>query len=35
LGVPPAGKMEGITVILGNGGQFTKPAGGDNTFFGL
>ena len=35
LGVPPAGKMEGITVILGKGGQFTKPDGGDNIFFGL
>ena len=35
LGVPPAGKMEGITVILGKGGQYTKPDGGDNIFFGL
>ena len=25
LGSPPAGKTEGITVILGTGGQFTKP----------
>ena len=25
LGSPPAGKMEGITVVLGTGGQFTKP----------
>jgi hypothetical protein len=25
LGSPPAGKMEGITVIVGTGGQFTKP----------
>jgi hypothetical protein len=32
LGSPPAGKMEGIQVILGNGGQFTKQAGGDNVF---
>jgi hypothetical protein len=32
LGSPPAGKMEGIAVVLGNGGQFTKPAGGDNVF---
>jgi hypothetical protein len=35
LGVPPAGKMEGITVILGKGGQFTKPDGGNNIFIGL
>jgi hypothetical protein len=35
LGKPPAAKMEGITVILGKGGQFTKPDGGDNIFFGL
>jgi hypothetical protein len=33
LGAPPAGKMEGISVILGSGGQFTKAAGGDNIFF--
>jgi hypothetical protein len=32
LGSPPAGKMEGIQVILGNGGQFTKQAGGNNVF---
>jgi hypothetical protein len=25
LGSPPASKSEGITVILGTGGQFTKP----------
>jgi hypothetical protein len=25
LGSPPASKMEGITLILGTGGQFTKP----------
>jgi hypothetical protein len=35
LGMPPAGKMEGITVILGSGGQFTKPDGGNNIFIGL
>ena len=37
LGSPPAGKVEGITVILGNGGQYTKPVAesGDNIFFGL
>jgi hypothetical protein len=34
LGSPPAGKMEGITVILGKGGQFTKQDGGDNVFIG-
>lgn len=34
LGVPPVGKMEGVTVILGNGGQFTKPDGGDNIYAG-
>jgi hypothetical protein len=27
--------MEGISVILGSGGQFTKADGGDNIFFGL
>jgi hypothetical protein len=32
LGVPPAGKDEGITVILGTGGAFTKHAGGNNVF---
>ena len=32
LGSPPAGKMEGITVILGKNGQFTKPDGGNNVF---
>jgi hypothetical protein len=32
LGSPPAGKMEGITVILGKNGQFTKQDGGDNLF---
>jgi hypothetical protein len=37
LGLPPAGKVEGITVILGSGGQYTKPVAesGDNIFFGL
>ena len=34
LGTPPKGKMEGIRVILGNGGQFTKPDGGNNVFIG-
>ncbi len=34
LGSPPAGKEEGITVILGNGGQFTKQDGGNNVFIG-
>jgi hypothetical protein len=32
LGSPPAGKEEGITVILGNGGQFTKQDGGNTLF---
>jgi hypothetical protein len=34
LGSPPAGKAEGIAVILGNDGQFTKPvAESGNTVF--
>jgi len=32
LGSPPAGKMESISVILGSGGQYTKPVSGDNVF---
>jgi hypothetical protein len=32
LGTPPPSKMEGIAVILGSGGQFTKADGGDNIF---
>ena len=32
LGAPPAGKMEGISVVLGTDGQFTKQDGGDNVF---
>ncbi|SRR5713226_1047868 len=34
LGSPPASKMEGITVILGTGGQFTKsvPESGTTVF---
>ena len=32
LGSPPAAKMEGITVILGTGGQFTEQAGGNTVF---
>jgi hypothetical protein len=32
LGSFPAGKEEGITVILGAGGQFTKQHGGNNIF---
>jgi hypothetical protein len=35
LGSPPAGKTEGIAVILGNSGQFTKHDGGDNVFVHL
>src|SRR5216683_1339447 len=32
LGSPPAGKEEGIALILGNGMNFTKPAGGETVF---
>jgi hypothetical protein len=32
LGSPPNGKEEGITVNLGNGGQFTKQDGGNTIF---
>jgi hypothetical protein len=32
LGSPPAGKMEGITVILGTGGDFTQHVSGDTVF---
>lgn len=32
LGSQPAGKEEGITVVLGNGGQFTQPVEGNNVF---
>jgi hypothetical protein len=35
LGSPPAGKGEGITVVLGKDGQYTKQDGGDNIFFAL
>jgi hypothetical protein len=35
LGSPPAGKMESISVILGRGGQYTKPVSGDNIFLPL
>jgi hypothetical protein len=37
LGSPPPSKVEGISVILGSGGQYTKalPNSGDNIFFGL
>ncbi len=31
-GSPPAGKEEGITLVLGNSGQFTKEAGGNTVF---
>jgi hypothetical protein len=31
-GSPPAGKEEGITLVLGSGGQFTKEAGGNTVF---
>ena len=32
LGSPPGGKEEGITVILGQDGQFTKQDGGNTVF---
>lgn len=32
LGSPPPSKEEGITVILGAGGQFTEQAGGNTIF---
>ena len=32
LGSPPPAKEEGITVILGNGGQFTRQDGGNTVF---
>lgn len=32
LGSPPAGKMEGVTLILGPGGEFTDAAGGNTVF---
>jgi hypothetical protein len=32
LGSPPGGKEEGITVILGQDGQFTKQDGGNTLF---
>ena len=35
LGSPPAGKEEGITLILGRDGQFTKQAGGNTLFIRL
>jgi hypothetical protein len=37
LGLPPAGKVEGIAVVLGSGGQYTKPVAesGENILFGL
>jgi hypothetical protein len=37
LGSPPRSKVEGISVILGSGGQYPKalPNSGDNIFFGL
>jgi len=31
-GNPPPSKMEGIAVILGQGGNFTKPDGGNTVF---
>ena len=32
LGSPPSGHMEGVTLILGQGGEFTKPHGGNTVF---
>lgn len=32
LGSPPAGHMEGVTLILGQGGEFTAAAGGGTVF---
>ncbi len=32
LGVPPPAKTEGVAVVLGQGGEFTKHDGGDNVF---
>jgi hypothetical protein len=32
LGSPPAGHMEGIAVVLGPGGAFTKEVSGNNVF---
>jgi len=32
LGSPPAGHMEGVTLILGTGGEFTKAHSGNTVF---
>jgi len=32
LGSPPAGKDEGVTLVLGQGGNFTKPVSGQTVF---
>ncbi len=32
LGSPPAGHMEGVTLISGQGGEFTKADGGNTVF---
>ncbi len=32
LGSPPAGHMEGVTLILGRGGEFTMADGGNTVF---
>ena len=34
LGSPPAGKSEGVTLVLGNGvsGEFTQSTEGNNVF---
>ena len=35
LGSPPAGHMEGVTLILGQGGEFTMVDGGNTVFIQL
>ena len=35
LGSPPAGHMEGVTLILGQGGEFTMRDGGNTVFVQL
>jgi len=32
LGSPPAGKEEGITLVLGQGMNFNKPTSGETAF---
>ena len=35
LGSPPAGKDEGINLVLGQGGNFTKPVSGETVYVRL